>query len=250
MEDIREMLQEAGLSKTEASRIAKEKESLAAWLKKAVRAMDAVSVINREANLANAGLVEYSETLDDMDECEEHIEKILELTEDILGSEKNPQNLPDMRRVWINQINLLCAVADDIIKNGPTPELCRYLTHEYPFILTEWPCNGDGSIRESVSDRVRLNYGEAYAYIHLDEGLRPTGEITWNTEEMGVSDEASSDAEMTKAELKAMSEMQVHAIAECIEDCYDMKDEMPVEYRPFAETIYNCVFPMERKIIV
>lgn len=54
----------------------------------------------------------------------------------------------------------------------------------------------------------------------------------------GVSDEASSNAEMTKTELKAMSEMQVHAIAECIdEDCYDMKDEMPVEYRPFAETM-------------
>lgn len=127
-----------------------------------------------------------------------------------VGNRQEKQNglrrLPDMRKVWINQINLLCAVADDIIKTGPTPELCRYLTREYPFILTEWPCNGDGSIRESVSDRVRLNYGEAYAYIHLDEGLRPTGEITWNTEEMGVSDEASSDAEMTKAELKAMSE--------------------------------------------
>lgn len=146
------------------------------------------------------------------------------------------RRLPDMRKVWINQINLLCAVADDIIKIGPTPELCRYLTHEYPFILTEWPCNGDGSVRASVSDRVRLNYGEAYAYIHLNEGLRPTGEITWNTEEMGVSDEASSDAEMTKAELKAMSEKQAHAIAECIdEDCYDMKDEMPVEYRSFSE---------------
>lgn len=148
------------------------------------------------------------------------------------------RRLPDMRKVWINQINLLCAVADDIIKFGPAPELCRYLTREYPFILTEWPCNGDGSIRESVSDRVRLNYGEAYAYIHLAEGLRPTGEITWNTEEMGVSDEASSDAEMTKAELKAMSEKQARAIAECIEEgCYDMKDEMPVEYRPFAETM-------------
>lgn len=146
------------------------------------------------------------------------------------------RRLPDMRKVWINQINLLCAVADDIIKIGSTPELCRYLTHEYPFILTEWPCNGDGSVRASVSDRVRLNYGEAYAYIHLNEGLRPTGEITWNTEEMGVSDEASSDAEMTKAELKAMSKKQAHAMAECIdEDCYDMKDEMPVEYRSFSE---------------
>lgn len=159
-----------------------------------------------------------------------------------VGNRQEEQNrlrrLPDMRKVWINQINLLRAVADDIIKNGPTPELCRYLTREYPFILTEWPCNGDGSIRASVSDRVRLNYGEAYAYIHLDEGLRPTGEITWNTEEMGVSDEASSDAEMTKAELKAMSEKQARAIAECIEEgCYGMKDEMPVEYRPFAETM-------------
>ena len=158
-----------------------------------------------------------------------------------VGNRQEEQNglrrLPDMRKVWINQINLLRAVADDIIKIGPTPELCRYLTREYPFILTEWPCNGDGSIRASVSDRVRLNYGEAYAYIHLDEGLRPTGEITWNTEEMGVSDEASSNAEMTKAELKAMSEKQARAIAECIEEgCYDMKDEIPVEYRPFAET--------------
>lgn len=159
-----------------------------------------------------------------------------------VGNRQEEQNrlrrLPDTRKVWINQINLLRAVADDIIKNGPAPELCRYLTREYPFILTEWPCNGDGSIRESVSDRVRLNYGEAYAYIHLDEGLRPTGEITWNTEEMGVSDEASSDAEMTKAELKAMSEKQARAIAECIDEgCYGMKDEMPVEYRPFAETM-------------
>lgn len=236
MEYIKEMLQEAGLSKTEASEIARENKSFAAWLKKAVCAMDAVSVINREANLANAGLVEYSETLDDMDICREHIEKILELTEDILGSKEKLPNLPDMRKVWINQINLLCAVADDIIKNKPTPELYRYLTHEYPFISTEWPCNRDGSIRASVSDRVRLNYGEAYAYIHLDEGLRPTGEITWNTEEMGVSDEASSDAEMTKAELKAMSEKQARAIAECIDEgCYGMKDEMPVEYRPFAD---------------
>lgn len=236
MEYIKEMLQEAGLSKTEASEIAKENKDFAAWLKKAVRAMDAVSVINRETNLANAGLVEYSETLDDMDECEDHIEKILELTEDILGSERKLHDAPDMRKVWINQINLLCAVADDIIKIGPTPELCRYLTREYPFILTEWPCNRDGSIRASVSDRVRLNYGEAYAYIHLDEKLRPTGEVTWDTEEMGVSDEASSDAEMTKAELKAMSEKQAHAMAECIdENYYSMKDEMPVEYRPFAD---------------
>ena len=164
------------------------------------------------------------------------IEKILELTEDILGSTKKPQDLPDMRKVWINQINLLRAVADDIIKNKPTPELYRYLTHEYPFISTEWPCNEDGSIRASVSDRVRLNYGEAYAYIHLDERLRPTGEVTWDTEEMGVSDEASSDAEMTKAELKAMSKKQAHAMAECIdENYYSMKDETPVEYRPFAD---------------
>lgn len=158
-----------------------------------------------------------------------------------VGNRQEKQNglwrLPDMRKVWINQINLLRAVADDIIKIGPTPELCRYLTREYPFILTEWPCNGDGSVRASVSDRVRLNYGEVYAYIHLDEGLRPTGKITWNTEEMGVSDEASSDAEMTKAELKAMSEKQARAIAECIEEGYDMKDEIPVEYRPFAETM-------------
>lgn len=52
----------------------------------------------------------------------------------------------------------------------------------------------------------------------------------------GGSDEASSDAEMTKAELKAMSKKQAHAMAECIdEDCYDMKDETPVEYRPFAD---------------
>ena len=119
---------------------------------------------------------------------------------------------------------------------SPTPELYRYLTHEYPFISTEWPCNEDGSIRASVSDRVRLNYGEAYAYIHLDERLRPTGEVTWDTEEMGVSDEASSDAEMTKAELKAMSKKQAHAMAECIdENYYSMKDETPVEYRPFAD---------------
>lgn len=34
MEYIKEMLQEAGLSKTEASKIAKKKESLAAWLKR------------------------------------------------------------------------------------------------------------------------------------------------------------------------------------------------------------------------
>lgn len=157
-----------------------------------------------------------------------------------VGNRHEEQNgfrrLPDMRKVWINQINLLRAVADDIIKIGPTPELCRYLTHEYPFILTEWPCNGDGSIRESVSDRVRLNYGEAYAYIHLDGRLRPTGEVTWNTEEMGVSDEVSSDAEMTKVELKAMPEKQARAMAECIDEgCYGAKDEMPVEYRPFAE---------------
>lgn len=236
MEYIKEMLQEAGLSKTEASEIARENKSFAAWLKKAVCAMDAVSVINREANLANAGFVEYSETLDDMDICREHIEKILELTEDILGSKEKLPNLPDMRKVWINQINLLCAVADDIIKNKPTPELYRYLTHEYPFISTEWPCNRDGSIRASVSDRVRLNYGEAYAYIHLDERLRPTGEVTWDTEEMGVSDEASSNAEMTKTELKAMSEKQAHAMAECIdENYYSTKDETPVEYKPFSE---------------
>ena len=236
MEYIKEMLQEAGLSKTEASEIAKENKGFAAWLKKAVRAMDAVSVINREANLANAGLVDYSETLDDMDECEEHIEKILELTEDILGSTKKPQDLPDMRKVWINQINLLRAVADDIIKNKPTQELYRYLTHEYPFISTEWPCNRDGSIRASVSDRVRLNYGEAYAYIHLDERLKPTGEVTWDTGEMGVSDEASSNAEMTKTELKAMSKKQARAMAERIdENYYSMKDEKPVEYRPFSE---------------
>lgn len=159
-----------------------------------------------------------------------------------VGNRHEEQNgfrrLPDMRKVWINQINLLRAVADDIIKIGPTPELCRYLTHEYPFILTEWPCNGDGSIRESVSDRVRLNYGEAYAYIHLDGRLRPTGEVTWDTEEMGVSDKASSNAEMTKTELKAMSKKQAHAMTECIdENCYSMKDEMPVEYRSFAETM-------------
>lgn len=159
-----------------------------------------------------------------------------------VGSRQEEQNgfrrLPDMRKVWINQINLLRAVADDIIKIGPIPELCRYLTHEYPFILTEWPCNGDGSVRASVSDRVRLNYGEAYAYIHLNEGLRPTGEVTWNTEEMGVSDEVSSDAEMTKVELKAMPEKQARAMAECIDEgCYGAKDEMPVEYRSFAETM-------------
>ena len=87
----------------------------------------------------------------------------------------------DMRKIWKAQLGLCNQIAEDIIKNNASEELCKY-ADKYAVIESPYETGG-GCCGE---DNIRINFGEAYCHINIDENGKPTGEIWWSNEEMGI----------------------------------------------------------------
>lgn len=78
----------------------------------------------------------------------------------------------DIKTIWKNQIELCNDIAKDIIKHKASNDILNY-TKRYAII-------------EIQEERIRVNFGEAYCYIDLDNKRIPMGNIWWNNEEMNI----------------------------------------------------------------
>lgn len=135
----------------------------------------------------------------------------------------------DMRIIWKAQIDLCKRIADDIIKNNASEEICRY-ADKYAVIESPFETSG-GCCGE---DNIRINFGEAYCHVDIDENNAPTGEVWWSNEEMGISD-ARTYEESIKA-LERLSLEEAYKNCMFIESYLDQegKEIHSYNYEPFT----------------
>ena len=96
----------------------------------------------------------------------------------------------DMRSIYKEQLRLVKEIAEDIIRHNASPEVIEH-AKEYAHLENEY------------GEFWRINWGEAYAYVDIDEDGCPTGEIWWNNDEMGVEHEGTYEG--TLADLESMT---------------------------------------------
>lgn len=102
----------------------------------------------------------------------------------------------------------------------------KYAVIESPF-ETSGGCYGENFIR--------INYGEAYCHVDIDENNAPTGDVWWSNEEMGIS-----DARTYEESIKALERMTLEeAYKNCmfIESYSDQegKEIHSYNYEPFTK---------------
>ena len=132
----------------------------------------------------------------------------------------------DMRIIWKAQLDLCKAIADDIIKHNASKEVCEYADG---FAQIESPYDTRGGWYGN--DFIRVNFGEAYCYIDIDEDNKPIGTINWNNDEMGVENDYTYDG--TVNDLNNMTIEQAYENCMYI-DCYEDEEGKENEY---AETM-------------
>ena len=108
----------------------------------------------------------------------------------------------DIRETWKAQIELCKKIADDIIKNNGSAEAC---SHAAKYAGIDAPFPFKGRMEDSCGNYIRVNYGEAYAYVELDKDSHPTGIVHWNNDEMGIPYPENSGYESSLHSLNIMS---------------------------------------------
>lgn len=128
----------------------------------------------------------------------------------------------DMRIIWKAQLDLCKAIADDIVKHNASKRVCQYADG---FAMIESPYGTRGGY--DGNDFVRINFGEAYAYVYVGDVHLPTGEVSWNNDEMGVKHDTIYDG--TIDDLEAMSLEEAYENCE-YPDCYEEYEGKETEY--------------------
>lgn len=128
----------------------------------------------------------------------------------------------DMRIIWKAQLDLCKAIAEDVLKHNANEGVCKYADE---FATIESPyCTKGGYCGNSF---IRINFGEAYCYVDVDEDNIPTGNVWWNNDEMGVKHDFSYEG--TVDDLNNMS--LEDAYENCgYPDCYDKEEGKESEY--------------------
>lgn len=127
----------------------------------------------------------------------------------------------DMRIIWKAQLELCKSVAEDIVKHNASPEVIEH-------------AKGYTHIENEYGEFWRINYGEAYAYVDIDEDGKPTGDIWWNNDEMGVEHDGNYEGTLT--DLDNMTIDEAYCKCSCI-DCYEVEDGMETNdygYTPYV----------------
>ena len=91
----------------------------------------------------------------------------------------------NMKKIYIAQTNFVNEIAKDILKHGATKEICEY-ADKFATIDSPYGTSGD-----ETYEFIRVQFGEAYAYVDTEyvndetDEIKPTGEIWFNNDEMG-----------------------------------------------------------------
>lgn len=120
----------------------------------------------------------------------------------------------DMRKIYKAQMDFVKAIAEDIVKHNASKKVINY-AEEYAHLENEY------------GEFWRVNWGEAYAYVDIDENGKPTGNIWWSNEEMGV--EHNGTYEETLSDLESMTIEEAYNNSQ-YSDCYDEYEGKEEEY--------------------
>ena len=107
----------------------------------------------------------------------------------------------NMKKIYIAQTNFVNEIAKDILKHGATKEICEYADK---FATIDSPYETSGNDADGF---IRVQFGEAYAYVNTEyvddetDEIKPTGEIWFNNDEMGCDGTTYEDIldELNKA---------------------------------------------------
>jgi hypothetical protein len=139
----------------------------------------------------------------------------------------------DMRIIWMAQLDLCKAIADDIVKHNASKEICQYADG---FAMIESPYGTRGGYYGN--DFIRINFGEAYCYVDLDRNNKPDGVVWWNNDEMGIDDQNDDEYSSSIGSLQMMSIEEAYENCE-YPDCYDeyegRETEYVLEYIPYSK---------------
>lgn len=111
----------------------------------------------------------------------------------------------DMRIIYKEQLRFVNDIVEDIVKYKASPEVIEH-------------AKGYAHLENEYGEFWRVNFGEAYAYVDINEDGRPTGSIWWNNDEMGV--EHSRTYESTLNDLESMTIEEAYNKSN-YSDCYD-----------------------------
>lgn len=124
----------------------------------------------------------------------------------------------DMREIYKEQLRLVTEIANDIVKNNASKAVINH-AKEYAHLE-----NGYGEFW-------RVNWGEAYAYVDIDDNGEPTGNIWYSNEEMGVEHNGTYDG--TLEDLEKMSIEEAYANSQ-YSDCYDENKVYELVYEKYV----------------
>lgn len=133
----------------------------------------------------------------------------------------------NMKKIYIAQTNFVTEIAKDILKFGATEEICKYADK---FASIESPYGTSGG--EAMGNFIRIQFGEAYAYISFEyindetDEFKLVGDIWYNNDEMGCN---STTYEEIIKELKKMSNCKLYEIG-FDTWCYDEYEGKEDEY--------------------
>ena len=133
----------------------------------------------------------------------------------------------NMKKIYIAQTNFVNEIAKDIVKHGATKEICMYADKFATYIDSPYGTSGgegDGFIR--------VQFGEAYAYVDVEyvddetDEIKPTGEIWFNNDEMGCD---GTTYEEIIDELNKVNNYELYEAGEYTW-CYDENDGTEDDY--------------------
>lgn len=126
----------------------------------------------------------------------------------------------DMRLIYETQLNFVKKVAEDVVKHNASPKIIEH-------------AKGYAHLENEYGEFWRISWGEAYAYVDIDKKGKPTGNIWWSNEEMGV--ENNGTYEGTLEELQHMTIEEAYGNSQ-YSDCYDEYEgkEYDLPYEPLC----------------
>ena len=125
----------------------------------------------------------------------------------------------DMRKIYREQLRMINEIAEDIVLHNASQEIIEH-------------AKGYAHLENEYGEFWRVNWGEAYAYVDIDKNGKPTGNIWWSNEEMGV--EHNGTYEETLMDLEAMTIEEAYSNSQ-YSDCYDEYEnkEYVLDYEKF-----------------
>ena len=127
-----------------------------------------------------------------------------------------------LKEIYRQQLEYVKSIAEDIRKNNCSKDVIEYATN-----YTQ--------IENAYGDFWRVNFGEVYAYIDIDENGKPSGTTTWyNMDEIGCYEPTYIEL-IKELDGKSEEELASTQYAWCYDDFILGREEYRLEYKVFKK---------------